>query len=221
VSCLPISAERPLALGSASPRRRQILRDLQIPFLGAPAHIDESSLSEENPRSYVSRIASAKAKRVLHGLSELEDKGIRHSGLVLVADTIVVLDEQILGKPKNAEQAFRLVEQLVGRAHVVLTCYALGQHPSGELLVQRTIESQVVMREASPEELRRYAATGEGLDKAGAYAVQGLGAFLIREVRGSYSNVVGLPACEIVEDLLRLGALQSYPPSQPGGLVES
>ncbi len=108
--------------------------------------------------------------------------------------------------------AERLLAKLVGRGHTVYTRYAISKYSElGIAAVTRTVESRVTMRAAAPAELARYAATGEGLDKAGAYAVQGIGAFLVERIDGSYSNVVGLPACEVVVDLLRVGLLREFP----------
>jgi septum formation protein len=131
---------------------------------------------------------------------------------LLVADTIVVLDDEILGKPTDVSHAEALLTRIVGRAHTVITRYAISVTPDLEKpRVARSVESRVTMRAASPVEVRDYAATGEGLDKAGAYAAQGIGAFLVARIDGSFTNVVGLPACEVVEDLLALGLLTRFP----------
>jgi septum formation protein len=135
---------------------------------------------------------------------------------VLVADTIVVVDEDILGKPGSGAEAEELISRLVGRTHIVLTRYALSVGPRIEQpCAERTVETRVTMRAASKREITAYAKTGEGLDKAGAYAAQGIGAFLIRGIEGSFSNVVGLPACEVVEDLVSAGLLDEYPRAVP------
>jgi septum formation protein len=127
-----------------------------------------------------------------------------------------VLDEDILGKPRDREEAAELVSRLAGRSHVVRTRYALSVAPElSRPWVERTVESIVTMRSASRDEVRRYAETGEGLDKAGAYAAQGIGAFLIQRIEGSFSNVVGLPACEIVLDLEASGILMGFPRAWP------
>ena len=131
---------------------------------------------------------------------------------MLVADTIVVVDESILGKPRDVAEARQLLSRIVGRTHVVRTRYAIAVGPDLErTAVARTVESRVTMRAADAGVVARYAATGEGLDKAGAYAGQGIGAFLVERIDGSFSNVVGLPACEVVLDLERLGIVQDYP----------
>lgn len=201
-----ISSQHPLVLGSASPRRQQILESLGIPTLIRPANVDESELPGEDPEHYVARITRRKLEAVRRAVLA---EGVTHSAL-LVADTTVVLDDEILGKPSDVADALRLLQKIAGRTHTVLTAYALAVVAGGRQ-VQRVVRSRVELRAASAEELSRYAHSGEGLDKAGAYAVQGLGAFLVRAINGSWSNVVGLPACEVVEDLQQLGLLPEFP----------
>jgi septum formation protein len=200
-----ISAEMPLVLGSASPRRRDILSGLGFALRVEPADIPEHVLAGEGALDYLTRIVSEKltavAARVSPALSA-----------VLVADTVVVIDGAILGKPDGVAGAVRLLARIVGRTHTVYTRYAisLGDAPN-VIRAARTVATEVTLRSASEEEIARYAATGEGLDKAGAYAAQGLGAFLIERIAGSYSNVVGLPACEVVLDFRALGLLGPFP----------
>jgi septum formation protein len=202
---VPSSAQ--LILGSASPRRRDILASLGIPFIVLHAGIDEQAKSSEEPRAYVERIVLEKLTAVSRAVSEPG----RFSGL-LVADTIVVLDGEILGKPTDVVHAEALLAKIVGRAHTVITRYAVSVSPRlEEPRLARSVESRVTMRAASPDEVRAYAATGEGLDKAGAYAAQGIGAFLVSRIDGSFTNVVGLPACEVVQDLVALGLLARFP----------
>lgn len=192
-------------LGSASPRRKDILSGLGIPIRVEPADIPEHALPGELPLDYVQRIVAEKlaavAARVRGPLSA-----------VLVADTVVVIDGAILGKPEGVAGAVRLLERIVGKTHTVYTRYAisLAEAPS-VIRAARTVATEVTLRAASADEIARYAASGEGLDKAGAYAAQGLGAFLIERIVGSYSNVVGLPACEVVLDLRQLGLLEQFP----------
>jgi septum formation protein len=201
-----ITTETPLVLGSASPRRSEILRGLGVPIRVRPADVEETVRPSESPLRYIERIVADKLGAVA-GKARTEPC----SG-VLVADTIVVVDGEVLGKPVDVADAERLLGRLVGRAHTVYTRYAISKYSElGIAAVTRTVESRVTMRAAAPSELARYAATGEGLDKAGAYAVQGIGAFLVERVDGSYSNVVGLPACEVVVDLLRAGLLREFP----------
>jgi septum formation protein len=199
-----VSEDTPLILGSASPRRREILTSLGISHLVAPAAIDETVRPGESPGAYLERVVAGKLAAVAARV-----EGRKAAGL-LVADTSVVLGDEIFGKPVDAADAVRLLERLVGRAHRVLTRYALGR-PDGALLTARTVSTEVWLRAATPGELAGYAHSGEGLDKAGAYAIQGIGAFLVERIAGSYSNVVGLPACELVLDLRRHDLLGSFP----------
>jgi len=200
----PISTAPPLVLGSASPRRRDILSGLGIPLLVMPADVPEELVPGETPLGYVERVVDDKMRAV----TERARGG--DGAAVVVADTIVVVDGDVLGKPRDVDDAERLLGRLAGRAHRVHTRYALAS-PEGELLAARTVTSEVWLRNASPQELSGYARTGEGLDKAGAYAIQGVGAFLVERIQGSYSNVVGLPACEVVLDLLEVGLLEAFP----------
>jgi septum formation protein len=199
----PISDGTPLVLGSGSPRRREILTNLRIPIRVLPADVPEETRPGEEAQAYIERIVADKLAAV----------GVRAEGAgagILVADTIVVVDGDILGKPVDRADAERLLYRIVGRSHTVFTRYAIGA-VDGALLVARTVKAEVRLRAASAAEIRAYAATGEGLDKAGAYAIQGIGAFLIESIDGSYTNVVGLPACEVVNDLLATGLIESFP----------
>jgi septum formation protein len=200
-----ISAAMPLVLGSASPRRRDILQGLGLCIRVAPADIPEHVLAYEMPLEYLTRIVQAKLS------AAAERVRAPFSGL-LVADTIVVIDDEVLGKPIDVADAERLLRRLTGKTHIVYTRYAVSLPDAPHLArAERTVQTEVSLRVASLEELGRYAASGEGLDKAGAYAAQGLGAFLIERIVGSYSNVIGLPACEVVLDLRALGLLQQFP----------
>lgn len=204
-----ISPDAPLILGSASPRRREILTHLGVPIRVLPADVPEEALAGESPVAYLERIVRDKLRGVLARL-RAEAPVDAVSG-VLVADTIVLLGDRVLGKPRDVAEAVELLTALCGREHRVFTRYALSRAVDASPLVERSVESRVWLREASGEEIARYAGTGEGLDKAGAYAVQGVGAFLVRRIEGSYGNVVGLPACEVVEDLLKTGLLERFP----------
>jgi septum formation protein len=210
-----IDPSRPLLLGSGSPRRRDILASLRLPFVVLAADIVEDAYPGETPRVYLERIAAAKLDAVW---SRLDREGLppgapQGVSAVLVADTTVVVDGAIVGKPADVAEAAATLSRLVGRSHEVLTRYLLAraERGSGAVLGARTVRTEVSMRAASAAEVEAYARTGEGLDKAGAYAAQGIGTFLVEGVTGSYSNVVGLPACELVSDLSRLGLIGVYP----------
>ncbi len=172
--------EAPLVLASASPRRRELLESLDLEFTVRPAPVDETPLPGERPRDLVRRLAREKA-----GAAARDDEW------VLAADTIVVEGGAILGKPADRDEARSMLERLQGRWHLVLSGTAL-RPPAGDLL--HAVEStRVLFAELTAEQIDWYAATGEPDDKAGAYAVQGLGSLFILEIDGNYSNVVGLP----------------------------
>ncbi len=197
-----IDASHPLVLGSGSPRRRELISALGLPFRVLAADIDETQHVGEGPEAYLERIASEKLAGVRARL------GDDPASAILVADTSVVIDGDVLGKPRDVADAARLFARLVGRVHAVLTRYAIGLPGDSGVAAARTVATEVHVRAAKPAEIEAYAATGEGLDKAGAYAVQGIGTFFIERVVGSYSNVVGLPACEVLADLRALGLVE-------------
>jgi septum formation protein len=188
-----ISSGTPLVLGSASPRRRDILQGLGLCIRVAPADIPEQVAEGEEPLEYLTRIVEEKLAAVATRVKP------PFSGL-LVADTIVVIQDEVLGKPVDVADAERLLGRIAGKTHTVYTRYALSLSDAPHVArTARTVATEVKLRAASTDELSRYAASGEGLDKAGAYAAQGLGAFLIERIVGSYSNVVGLRALGLIE----------------------
>jgi septum formation protein len=187
----------PLVLGSASPRRRELLTRARVSFEVMPADIDETPRIGEPPAELVERLALEKALAVARRLAG----GVR---LVLGADTIVVLGDAVLGKPADPEDAVRLLGQLLGRTHRVLTGVALVS-TDGAASRTRVVESRVTMRAAGEAEIRAYVAGGEPLDKAGAYAAQGEGRRFIARIEGSESNVIGLPLEETLALLRESG----------------
>lgn len=189
----------PLILGSASPRRHELLARAGVAFEARPADVDERPRVGEAPRALVARLARAKALAVARRLGRAPPR------LVLGADTIVVLDGAVLGKPADADDAARLLGRLVGRVHRVLTGVALVESEQLEAW-EALVESRVWMRPAGADEIRRYVATGEPLDKAGAYAVQGEGRRFVDRIEGSETNVIGLPLDETLA-LLRAAGL--------------
>lgn len=204
-----------LCLASASPRRRELLAQIGVPHTLARADIDEAPLAEETPRDYVTRMAQEKARVVWARVSGGSSAGAagaisgrisRDVLPVLAADTIVVLDDTIYGKPRDRQHALEMLGRLSARTHEVLTAVALA-HASGTEL--KLSVSSVKFRTLSPEEIEAYWETGEPRDKAGGYAVQGLGAVFIESIAGSYSGVMGLPLFETAE-LLRSAGLPRW-----------
>ncbi len=178
-----------LVLASGSPRRREMLRNLGVDLVIRPVDVDESPLGDESPEPYVLRLAQAKARAAVG--SGLGAAASEHE-IVLAADTIVTLDGELLGKPRDPADARRMLGQLSGREHEVFTGVAVLRAARGfrRAEVERT---RVRFAELSAAEIEWYVASGEPLDKAGAYAVQGLGALFVVGLEGNYSNVVGLP----------------------------
>jgi len=179
-----------LVLASASPRRRALLEQLGIPLQIDPPHLDERLLPGESAPAYVVRLAREKAQAV-HA---------RHpDATVLAADTSVVLDGVVLGKPGTASEALAMLQALSGRTHDVLTAVAIAG------VGERLVTAAVTFATATEAALRWYVSTGEPMDKAGAYAVQGIGGFLVERIEGSHSAVVGLPLVETLALLHEAG----------------
>lgn len=186
----------PVYLASASPRRRDLLRQIGIEPEIVPADIDESRLSGEEPLAYVDRLARLKAETAWRGLPA------GRSGLLLAADTAVVLGTEILGKPGDRAEGLAMLARLSGRTHEVMTGVALRTRERLELRVN---VSRVTFRTLQRDECEAYWESGEPRDKAGGYAVQGLAALFIRELNGSFSGVMGLPLYETAELLRAAG----------------
>jgi septum formation protein len=183
-------------LASGSPRRRELLQQIGVSFRVVGMAVDEAVLPDETPSAYVTRLAAAKA---VAGWERSRD--FTHVP-VLAADTAVVLDGQILGKPADRQDAEGMLRQLSGRTHEVLTAVALR---TANGLQSRISRSEVTFRSIAAAEARAYWETGEPSDKAGAYAIQGRGAIFIADLRGSYSGVMGLPLFETAELLREAG----------------
>jgi septum formation protein len=181
-----------VVLASRSPRRREILERAGIKFVVHPADVEEQRRPGEPARVYVERLARAKAEAVPAGPSEI----------VLAADTVVVLDDEILEKPLDAADAARMLRRLSGREHVVMTgvCLRCGQTATVD-----TESTRVRFVTLSEDEIREYVASGEPMDKAGAYAIQGLASKFIDRVEGCYFNVVGLPIARVCSRLKDAG----------------
>ncbi len=186
-----------IILASESVRRVDILRTLGVPFSIIPPDIDESRFKDEPARDFVLRISHEKAYKVG---SHFPDKW------VIGADTIVIYKNRILGKPKNEQDAFAMLKSLSGKWHKVLTGFCVF-NMSKNIAYRDVVETKVFMRDLGEREIMRYISTSEPLDKAGSYAVQGRASYMVKEIKGSYANVVGLPICEVAEALLSLGVL--------------
>ena len=189
----------PLFLASGSPRRRELLTQIGVPFQVVSAPIDETPLPDECPAAYVERLARAKARA---GREHLLGGSVSAPFCVLGADTAVVLDDQILGKPVDEADALSMLMALSGREHDVLTAIAI---LAAERCETRVVRSRVSFRTISQQEAAQYWASGEPQDKAGGYAIQGLAAVFVAGLNGSYSGVVGLPVCETAELLGQFG----------------
>ncbi len=181
-----------MILASASPRRADFFRKLGLTFSISGAAIDESLKPGEIPAEFVKRLATEKAEKI----------AVDHPGAWVVgADTAVVLDNQILGKPDSPSHAEEMLQQLSGRRHEVWTGFTIC---GPEEQISQALMTRVCFLELPPELIHSYVLSGEPLDKAGSYGIQGLGGMLVSEIKGSYSNVIGLPLAELVEAMLKL-----------------
>jgi len=196
----PISETYPLVLASASPRRRRLLEQMGLPFRVLASHIDEDQ-AHANPSATAQSLAERKAEAVHRQVSP---------HWVLGADTVVVLGKAVLGKPRDAQDALAMLVRLSGRSHRVITGFCI-LNPSGQKAHGEAVVTRVHVKTLSEREIKAYIATGEPLGKAGGYAIQGLGAFMVKGITGSYTNVVGLPVCALIRALLQIGALENFP----------
>ncbi len=196
-----------LYLASASPRRRELLAQVSLTPALLPQNIDENPLPQESPQAYVTRLARDKV------MAALRDPDCRLPLPVLAADTTVVCAGAILGKPATLAEARHMLQLLSNRTHLVLTAVAVASRARIEVVLVTTKVSFRALHEA---EIEAYWATGEPRDKAGAYAVQGLGALFVNRIEGSYSGVVGLPLFETLELLQQFGV---SPLRQSGGVT--
>ncbi len=189
---------QPLVLASESPRRKELLVRLGIEFLVEPSRIDESldcggdGGAGKSPAQIAETCACVKADSI---------SALHPDSWILGADTIVVLDGRIFGKPSGRAEAVGMIQALSGRAHDVITGICLTR-PGGKLRRKDSVVTRVFFKDLSVREIEAYAGSAEPMDKAGAYGIQGIGAFLVRTVEGSYTNVVGLPLCQTIEWLI-------------------
>jgi septum formation protein len=194
---MTICLSKSFILASASPRRQDLLRSVGLKFKIIPAHVNEEYLAGESPREHVKRLSLSKAMAIAQKYPD---------AWVLGADTIVVIDGLILGKPKNKKKAREMLEALSDREHKVFTGFTLA-HVATKVYKTKVISSAVQFKRISSEEMEWYVSCDEPYDKAGGYAAQGRGASFIKSIRGSYTNVIGLPLCEVMEELQNLKVL--------------
>ena len=187
-----------VVLASSSPRRHELLRLIGVEHDVVPADVDESHAPGEKPDAHAERLARTKAEAVAAN---------RPQSLVIGADTIVVVDERILGKPRDVADAARMLRLLSNRTHVVMTAVAVSLAGRTLSLVEKVT---VTFRELSDDEIARYIATGEPMDKAGAYGIQGYGATIVRRIEGDYFAVMGLSLVRLVELMAELGVRYDF-----------
>jgi septum formation protein len=187
-----------LILASKSPRRYELLKQVGLDFDVIPSRVEEDFVTGESPIKHVLRLAEAKCL----------DVGNQHADRwVVAADTIVYVDHSILGKPKSREEAKKMLRRLSGKEHRVLTGFSV-HHLEKRKGDRQTVQTAVKVKKLTQAEMEWYVKTEEPFDKAGGYAIQGMGSFMIESIKGSYTNVVGLPVCELIEMLNRLGAVK-------------
>ncbi|MBI3398473.1 MAG: septum formation protein Maf [Deltaproteobacteria bacterium] len=186
-----------ITLASSSPRRKALLTEAGLSFGIRPADIDEDIRKGESPLEHTLRLSEKKAKVAAKKVKD---------GWVIGADTIVFIDNLILGKPSDAKEARKMLNLLSNRYHKVVTAFCIFNAATGET-IKRAVESSVKIKKLTPQEIEDYIKTGEPFDKAGAYAAQGIGNFMIEKIEGSHTNVVGLPMEELKQALKDVGVL--------------
>ena len=197
----PVISERhPLILASSSPRRKRLLAQIKLPFRVVVSDVDEEVTGDE-PTEISRSLAEKKAVRVYP---------LADSSWILGADTIVVINDRILGKPQDHEEAREMLRLLSEVEHAVVTGFCI-LNPLGEVAHSEAVSTAVRFKGLEKEEMEAYISTGEPFGKAGGYAIQGVGSFMVESISGSYTNVVGLPICAVIKALLRVGALKGFP----------
>ncbi len=187
-----------IVLASKSPRRKGLLEQAGLVLDILSPDIDEKSTTLSIPENYVKTLSRAKADYI---------KNIQPDSWIIGADTIVVVDGAILGKPESRDHAIHMLTMLNNRSHSVFTGFTICCQ-ARKKTISKAIETRVVFKDLSQQEIQWYTGTNEPYDKAGAYGIQGIGSFMIRKIAGSYSNVVGLPICEVMETLMELDIIQ-------------
>ena len=195
---MSISGPHHLVLASSSPRRRYLLEQAGLTFSVIPSTVDEGSVRVSPTENHVRMLANAKALEV----AELYPKS-----WIIGADTLVLIGDVVLGKPYTVAQARQMLRALSNKIHRVLTGYCICCKAAGRSFSE-TVETKVLFKPLSESEIDWYVNTSEPYDKAGGYAVQGLGTFMVKSIKGSYTNVVGLPVCEVIQYLVKEGVVQ-------------
>ncbi|MBU8909958.1 MAG: Maf family protein [Desulfobacterales bacterium] len=186
-----------LILASRSPRRKKLLEQIGIKIEISPSDINEEIVSNKNPEAHVKELSFLKAKN---------QSVLYPESWILGADTIVVVQDQILGKPQSKKDAIAMLSKLNNCEHRVFTAFCVINQKKNCVVV-KSVETKVYFKYLTDQEIHWYVRTGEPFDKAGAYGIQGIGTFLVKQISGSYSNVVGLPVCEVVETLMSLNII--------------
>ncbi|MGD8901793.1 MAG: Maf family protein [Desulfobacterales bacterium] len=186
-----------LILASNSPRRRHLLAQAGLNFSVIPSAVDEQKLAMSDPDEYVRALAESKAR-------DISEK--HPDSWIIGADTIVLIEQQILGKPDSTDVARNMLRHLSGKMHQVYTGYCISCKKEKRLFSD-VVKTDVYFKELSDREIEWYIQTGEPFDKAGGYGIQGIGAFLVERINGSYTNVVGLPVCEVMSFLIGEGVI--------------
>lgn len=187
----------PIVLASKSPRRRRLLESAGIKFSIQPSSVQEKDFLLLSPENYVRTLAEAKAR-------DVADKN--PESFVIGADSIVLINDAILEKPGSIAHARQMIQQLSGNSHIVLTGYSI-ICKNKTTIFSDVVKTEVIFKKLSDEEIEWYIHTKEPYDKAGGYAIQGLGSFMVKAIHGSYTNVVGLPVCEVLDRLYSLGVI--------------
>jgi septum formation protein len=201
-------AKMQLVLASASPRRRELLKNLGLIFNVMPSELAEKGVGEievKDPAIWTQKCARDKAETVAKRLA-----GDEEERWYLGVDTVVVVDREVLGKPADEKEAREWLSKLSGRWHQVVSGYCL-LNPTVRKVCSNAVSTEVRIKKLSEDEIKAYLTTSEPYDKAGAYAAQGVGASFIEEIRGSYTNVVGLPLSEVLGDMLRMEIIEPEP----------
>ena len=197
----PIDTNNPLVLASISPRRKAILKQIGIPFESAGSTIDENLHPEMKPADSACHLATQKVESIEHSYTKR---------WILGADTLVVINNTIFGKPKSIKECHDMLSCLKGKTHEVITGFCI-HDPEKKSVHREAVMTKVTIKELSTTEIDAYINTGEPFGKAGAYAIQGIGSFMIEQINGSYTNVVGLPVFEVVNAFVSCGGLKCFP----------